>query len=159
FDALLDSLDDDALALPTENGLSVHELVAHVEAVDRAFVGEADDPRYGFIGAAEVAAITHEMLPQHAGESFAETVTRFRRTRRELVELADRLPQSQRLAGYGRDDSLVIRAFETWTHGDDIRRAVGRADAPPDAAVMRTMTELAMQSLPLAMAARGTDRS
>ncbi len=159
FDAVLDALEPDMLELPTANGLSVRELVAHVEAVDRAFVAEADELRYGFIGASEVAVITDETLPQYAGESFAETVARFRRTRRELIELADRLPESQRFAGYMRDDTLVIRAFETWTHGDDIRRAIGLPDAPPNAASMHRMGELAMQSLPLAMAVRGTDRS
>ncbi len=159
FDALLDALDADMLELPTENGLSVHDLVAHVEAVDRAFVAEADDARYGFIGADEVAVITEETLPQHADESFAQTLARFRSTRRELIELADRLPESQRLAGYERDDALVIRAFETWTHDDDIRRATGLPGSPPNPAAIRRMAELAMQSLPLAMAVRGTDRS
>jgi uncharacterized protein (TIGR03083 family) len=159
FDALIDTLDAEALELPTENGLSIHALVAHVEAVDRAFVNEADNPRYGFIGANEAEVITHEMLPQYAGESFAETVTRFRRTRRDLIELGDRLPESQRLGGYQRDHTLVIRAFETWTHSDDIRRATGLDEVPPIPAAMRTMADLAMHSLPLAMAVRGTDRS
>jgi uncharacterized protein (TIGR03083 family) len=159
FEELIDGLDPDVLELPTENGLSVRELVAHIEAIDRAFVTEADTPQYGFIGAAEVSAITHETLPQHAGESFAETVTRFRRTRRELIGLAERLPESQRLAGYRRDDTLVICAFETWTHNDDIRRVIGLSDSPPAATVIHAMADLAMQSLPLAMAVRGTDRS
>jgi uncharacterized protein (TIGR03083 family) len=159
FDAMLDALQPEMLELRTENGLSVHELVAHVEAVDRAFVDEADNARYGFIGAAEAALITDEVLPQHAGEPFAETVARFRRTRRELIELADRIPESHRLAGYARDDTLVIRAFETWTHCDDIARATGLPAVPSNAASMHRMAELAMHSLPLAMAVRGTDRS
>jgi len=159
FDELLTSLDDAALGLPTENGLTVHSLVAHVEAVDRAFAAEADNPRFGFIGANEVEAITAEALPSCDGESFAETVTRFRRTRSELAGLAERVPESQRLGGYRRDDTLVVRAFETWTHGDDIRRAIGLTNSPPAASVMHRMAELAMHSMPLAMAVSGTDRS
>ncbi len=158
FDALLATLRDSDLDAVTDNGLSIRDLVAHVEAVDRAFVAEVDTPRYGLIGGSEVEAITRDALPQHAGESFAETVTRFRRTRSELVSLGDRVPADHRVAGYRRDDTLVIRAFETWTHHDDIERALGRDRTLPAPAVMRAMAELAAHSMPLAMAVRGTDR-
>jgi uncharacterized protein (TIGR03083 family) len=158
FDALLGTIDADELDLVTHNGLSVRDLVSHVEAIDRAFVGEADRTEQRLIGAAEVTEITAEHLSDHAGESFAETVTRFRRTRADLIGLADTVPAEHRVAGYGRDDSLVIRAFETWTHDDDIRRALGRDEAIPAPAVMRAMAELSIHSMPLAMAVRGTAR-
>jgi uncharacterized protein (TIGR03083 family) len=154
FEELLDSIGDDDLGAVTENGLTVHELVAHVEAIDRAFIDSAASGT--FIGAGEVETITHAVLSEHVGESFATTVTRFRSTRRDLIALGDHAPADQRIGGYGSGDSLVIRAFETWTHHDDIRHVLGRGEAPAPAAVMRTMTELAMRSLPLAMAARGT---
>jgi hypothetical protein len=73
-----------------------------------------------------------------------------------LGGLRDRLPADRRVAGYGRDNTLVVRAFETWTHHDDARRALGRDVDLPAAEVMRTMAELAMRSLPLALAVRGT---
>jgi uncharacterized protein (TIGR03083 family) len=154
FDALLDTIGDDDLAAVTANGLTVHELVSHVEAIDRAFIDAAASG--AFIGAGEVATITHDVLPQHVGESFATTVTRFRRTRQDLIALGAAGGTDARIGGYRSGDSLVIRAFETWTHNDDIRKALGREDAPVAPAVMRTMAELAMQSMPLAMAARGT---
>jgi uncharacterized protein (TIGR03083 family) len=156
FDALLATLADGDVDAVTYNGLSVRDLVSHVEAIDRAFVGEADRSKYKLIGAAEVEEITAETLPEHAGESFAETVTRFRRTRADLVGLADRVPPEKRLGGYTRDDTLVIRAFETWTHHDDIRHALGREEALAAPAVIRAMAELSIRSLPLAMAVRGT---
>jgi uncharacterized protein (TIGR03083 family) len=158
FQSFLATLSDDDLAAVTHNGLSVHDLVAHLEAIDRAFVSEADTPTRAYIGPNDVAEITAEDLPQHRGESFAETVTRFRRTREQLIGLGDRLPAERTLAGYSRDSTLVIRAFETWTHHDDIRRAVGRDEALPAPAVMRAMAELSVGSLPLALAVRGTAR-
>jgi hypothetical protein len=79
-------------------------------------------------------AITDAHAARHAGESFAETVTRFRRTRAELIELGDALAADEHLGGYWRDDLLVIRAFETWTHNDDIRRVLGRDNEAPAAA-------------------------
>jgi len=157
FDRFLSTIEPAHLAVRTENGLTVHELVQHVEAVDRAFVEAARRGSPAFIGADEAASITAAELPEHAGESFAQTITRLRGTRRELVGLRDEIPPEQRVAGYRRDDALVIRAFETWTHDDDIRRALGHDLAVPDAAVMRTMAELAMATLPLAMAARGLE--
>ena len=156
FDELLDTVDEVDLDAITHNGLTVRELVAHVEAIDRAFVDAAETADHPFIGADQVAVITAEALPAHAGEPFAETVTRFRRTRADLVGLADRSEVPERVAGYRRDDTLVIRAFETWTHHDDIRRALGREEAHPAPAVVRTMADLSMRSLPLAMASRGT---
>ncbi len=156
FDALLGTIAEGELNEITHNGLSVHELVSHVEAIDRAFVAAADRAEYAFIGPAEVETITAATLPEHEGEPFAETVTRFRRTRADLVDVADRVPLDKRVAGYGRDDTLVIRAFETWTHHDDICHALGRDETVPAPAVMRAMAELAMRSMPLAMSVRGT---
>jgi uncharacterized protein (TIGR03083 family) len=155
FESFLSNLGEADLEARTENGLTVRELVQHVEAIDRAFVEAADDPSVAYIGPDDVAVITARALPGRVGEPFAETIERFRSTRRELAGLYERLPEAQRVAGYGRDSTLVVRAFETWTHHDDARRALGRDVARPDAAVMRTMAELAMKLLPLALAARG----
>jgi uncharacterized protein (TIGR03083 family) len=159
FDSFLSTVEEGDLETPTENGLTVRELVQHVEAIDRAFVEAAADPAHAHIGPDEVEVITASDLAGRVGEPFAETVTRFRRTRGRLAGLREQLPADQRVAGYSRDDTLVIRAFETWTHHDDVRRALGRDAALPDAEVMRTMAELAMKSLPLALAVRGSARS
>jgi uncharacterized protein (TIGR03083 family) len=158
FASFLSTIGERDLEVRTENGLTVRELVQHLEAIDRAFVDAARDPKSAYIGPEEVEAITARDLAGRAGEPFAETVTRFRRTRRELAGLRDRLPAEQRVAGHRRDDTLVIRAFETWTHHDDARRALDREVGLPAPEVMRTMAELAMQSLPLALAARGVAR-
>jgi uncharacterized protein (TIGR03083 family) len=155
FDRFLNTLDDADLAAPTYNGLTVQQLVQHVEVIDRAFVEAASDPASTFIGSEQVETITAGDLQRRVDEPFAETVTRFRRTRARLMALHDDVPVDQRIAGYRRDDTLVIRAFETWTHHDDIERALDRQVTEPDAAAMRTMAELAMKSLPLALAVRG----
>jgi uncharacterized protein (TIGR03083 family) len=157
FDELLATISESDLDTVTHNGLRVHELVAHIEAIDRVFVLEADAPRRAYIGPDDVAAITHEDLPVHAGEAFADTVERYRRTRASLIGLADRVSADTRLAGFTRDDTLVVRAFETWTHHDDIRRALGRDEIVPAPEVMRAMAELSMASLPLAMVVRGRE--
>ena len=155
FEELLDSLDPADLCAVTYNGLTVRELVAHVAIVDEAFVAEAAESKRAFIGADAVVEITGAALPEMVDWSFAQIRDRFRRARQALIDLDAALPATTRLGGYSLSSVLVIRAFETWTHYDDIVAALGRAEEATDAPVLRTMAELAIQTLPLAMAAKG----
>ena len=50
---------------------------------------------------------------------------------------------------------LIVRAFELWTHENDIRRAMGWAASVPDPSTLRLMTELAARLLPQAGAGLG----
>lgn len=50
---------------------------------------------------------------------------------------------------------LLIRAFETWTHGDDIRRAIGAEMSPPPVASALTMAHAACGFVPALLAAHG----
>jgi hypothetical protein len=50
---------------------------------------------------------------------------------------------------------LVARAFELWTHENDIRAATGLPPAVPDVATLRLMTQLAARLLPAAAARTG----
>jgi uncharacterized protein (TIGR03083 family) len=43
---------------------------------------------------------------------------------------------------------FVVRAFELWTHADDIRRALGRPLEDPPPAALRTMADRAVRGLP-----------
>jgi uncharacterized protein (TIGR03083 family) len=153
FDLLLDGLDEQGLALTTENGLSVRDLVAHVAIVDEAFVAAIGATSY--IGAAEVEAVTRAELPATAGWSFEQVRERYRRARAALIDLDAQFAGDSRVGGYRLSSVLVIRAFETWTHGHDIALATGHAEAPAEPPVLRTMADLAVATLPLALAARG----
>jgi hypothetical protein len=50
---------------------------------------------------------------------------------------------------------LIVRAFELWTHDDDIRRVAGLPLTEPDRPTLRLMTELAAGLLPHAAARMG----
>jgi uncharacterized protein (TIGR03083 family) len=74
------------------------------------------------------------------------------------------LDRPVRLAGPGRPvarplrDALVQRAFETWTHRDDIGTAIGLPQpAPPPEQVLR-IVDLAARLLPEALRRHGTSR-
>jgi uncharacterized protein (TIGR03083 family) len=156
FETLLDSLTPADLEVGTFNGLNVRDLVAHVGIVDEAFVREAQpDGPWPFIGAAAVAAITEAGLPSTAGLTFAQVRDRYLQARRGLIDLGARLPADTRVGGYSLKSALVIRAFETWTHCHDVAVATSRPEPPAEPPVLRTMADLAVQTLPLALAARG----
>jgi uncharacterized protein (TIGR03083 family) len=150
---LLDTLDETDLAKPTENGLTVRDLVTHVALIDEAFVASADDHQT-FIDAASVERITTAHLSETAGWSFPQIRERADRARGSLISLAG-MPDDTRVGGYSLSSALVIRAFETWTHCHDIALATGKPEPAVEAPVLRTMAELAVQTLPLALAARG----
>jgi len=50
---------------------------------------------------------------------------------------------------------MVLRAFEVWTHDDDIRRAVGRPLDAPDGARLALMSDLAVNAVPLGLLMTG----
>ncbi len=156
FVTLLDSLTPADLDAVTYNGLTVRELVAHLAIIDEAFVAGADESASPvLIGAAQVETLTGAELPATENLSFEEICARFYVARQALVDLERTLPETARVGGYSLGSALVIRAFETWTHHDDIVAATGRAEAPIEGPVLRTMSELAIQTLPVALAAKG----
>ena len=156
FAALLESLTPADLDAVTFNGLTVRELVAHVAIIDEAFVTSAGEPdNHVIIVADYVEALTEAELPAIADWSFEQICARFYAARRALVDLDGQLSPQARVGGYSVEAALVIRTFETWTHHDDIVAAVGRPEQEVEPPVMRTMSELAIQTLPLALAAKG----
>jgi uncharacterized protein (TIGR03083 family) len=55
--------------------------------------------------------------------------------------------------------ALLVRAFETWTHADDIRRAIGAGMVVPPPASLLTMVHAACGFVPTMLAVRGVDHS
>lgn len=55
-------------------------------------------------------------------------------------------------------DALVQRAFETWTHRDDVARAAGLAQATPQPAEVRRIVDLSVRVLPDALRTAGVVR-
>lgn len=69
------------------------------------------------------------------------------------VRMAGRTPQWRPLR-----DALVQRAFETWIHADDVRRALGRPSSPPPPEDVSTIVALGVRLLPLALRSLGRER-
>jgi uncharacterized protein (TIGR03083 family) len=156
---VLSTLPGNAWSIPVLRDLDVQGLVGHLTGVEddvqRALAGEAD------VACADHIASTQTAALEQAGRSTEDT----RRQWRDAVDrtLADvegadldavvpvhgmRLPLGS---------LLVVRAFELWTHENDIRSVVGLARSVPDPATLRLMTDLAVRLLPYGVA-RATEQ-
>ena len=155
----LEALAPDAVEVVTHNGLTIRELVAHLAAIDEVFVEEltAAAPARPFIDATSVIDITREALDRAGNKPFAELFREWRATRGKLRDAAAASPD-RHVMGYSVSDALVIRAFETWTHLDDVRRTTARETYVPRPAVVRSMADLSMRVVPYALAVNGMAR-
>ncbi len=162
FDAVLDEMTDGSLDVRTFNGLTVRELVIHLASMESTVAQ--------VIGRPTVPDVTELDIERRT----AIFVERFRdRPLRDVREVwrasVDAIRQwfvgeppdtSVHVFGItvGRDSLLVTRAFETWTHTDDLRRVLGRDLEPPPPSTLRRMADLSVTSMPAALEVAGRAR-
>jgi uncharacterized protein (TIGR03083 family) len=134
---------------------TVHGLVAHLLQIERYFarvVGGAgapvgDERDHLALGAAEI----EEELTRRPAEAVADwrAVVDGLRPALAGADLHRALQFHEWPMSLG--SLLVARAFELWTHADDIRRAQGEGVVTPSAADIRVMSATSVGSLPLAV--------
>ena len=155
FYTVLCFLDDDHWHTPVLRGLDVQGLVGHLigveEDVHRALAGDPDVADAEHVESTDAAALGQ------AGRRPAQTRADWRRAVDRTLDLVRPADAGSRVAVYGLrlpvTALLVVRAFELWTHENDIRQAVGWAPSVPDPSTLRLMTDLAARLLPHAAAA------
>jgi len=156
---LLDSLPVDALDRPTANGLSIGELVVHLASMESA-VAETVGLEQSVTDETEVVARTERYL-EVAGD---DPLVTGRRVWREAVDALDAWAVAGGEQGglpwngftVSRRTLLATRAFETWTHDDDIRDALGRDREVPHPLELGVMSDIAVNILPFCLDAAGT---
>jgi uncharacterized protein (TIGR03083 family) len=157
FYGLLCALGDDDWGRPALRGLDVQALVGHLIGVEhdvhRALRG---DP--GVAGADHVGS-TQAEAERQAGRRPAQTRAEWRRAADTTLDLVPAGGEAAEVAVHGLrlpvGALLVARAFELWTHENDIRVAAGLPPSVPDAPALRLMCELAVRLLPYAAARAG----
>ena len=133
----------------------MRDLVTHVAIIDEAFVAAADRPERVHRRRLRRGAITAAQLPETADWSFEQIRDRVR---------AGRVPRSSTSTRSARDDarvggySRVVGARDPRVRDVDAlprHRASrpSRPEPPAEPPVLRTMADLAVQTLPLALAA------
>ncbi len=148
---LLCTLGDQDWLTPVIRGLDVQALVGHL-------IGVEDDVHRCLSGDPAVAEADHVESTQpaaarQAGRPPAQTRTEWRRAADRTLSLVHAFGDLDReVAVHGMrlplGALLVVRAFELWTHDNDIRRAAGLPASVPDASTLRLMSELAARLLP-----------
>jgi uncharacterized protein (TIGR03083 family) len=160
FYGLLCALGDDDWRLPVLRGLDVQCLVGHL-------IGVEDDVRRCLSGDPQVADASHidstqPAAARQAGRPAAQTRAEWRRAAGRTLDMVRALGgPGGKVAVHGMrlplGALLIVRAFELWTHDNDIRRAAGLPPSVPDPSTLRLMTGLAARLLPHAAARTGLD--
>jgi uncharacterized protein (TIGR03083 family) len=159
FAGLLSALTSTAWHIPVLRDLDVQGLVGHLTGVEddvqRALAGDPD------VAGADHVASTQRAARQQLGRAPEETRRAWRaavdRTLAEVraADLDAVAPMHGMQLPLGA--LLVVRAFELWTHENDIRVVVGLPASVPDPATLRLMTDLAVRLLPHGVARVSAD--
>lgn len=144
---------------------SIHGLVAHLLQIERHTARQ-----FGLDGSLDERPQPH--LAVGSDEIARELADEPTHTRDRWWHAVQRLEEHLRSDGYDPaapaplhgwpftcDSALVARAFELWTHGDDVRRATGRPLDVPSPGELRTMSTLSVSSLPLVVPTIAPDAS
>ncbi len=161
--ALLDTVPDDGWDRPVAAyPWTVRELVGHLVAIERysaSFLHQADATDLTDLAdEADHLAMSEPVIAELAERPVGDVVAEWRRLAQAnaahvLALDDDALDRPMPLHGipFRVTTAIVARAFELWTHADDIRRALGRpVEGPPPAVVHRMATE-SVSSLPAAV--------
>jgi uncharacterized protein (TIGR03083 family) len=156
LEALLDTVPQDALDVRTFNGLTVHELVIHLAAMESSLAAALGVPTLPDIVESGVEARTAAFIDRYRDRPVRDARALWRESvdavRRWAVDPAHADSHFHWLALHlSRDSMLVARSFETWTHADDIRRALGRPLEPPDPRSIGRMAHLSVTAMPAAL--------
>jgi len=155
---MLCALDDADWRRPVLRGLDVQHLIGHLTGVEedmrRCLSG---DPA---VAEADHVGSTQPWATRQAGQPPASTRAEWRGAADRALALArEQADLHAEVALHGMrlplGALLIVRAFELWTHDNDIRQAAGLPPAVPDASTLRLMTGLAAQLLPYGAARAG----
>jgi len=155
---MLCALDDEDWRCTVLRGLDVQQLIGHLTGVE-------EDMRRCLSGDPAVAQADHidstqPWATRQAGQPPASTRAGWRAAADRGLALArEHGDLNAEVALHGMRLTLgallIVRAFELWTHDNDIRRATGLPPAVPDASTLRLMTGLAARLLPHGAARAG----
>ena len=152
---LLSDLADEEWARPvTPYRWSVHGLVAHLLVIENYTAGQlglaeptANEAHHLELGADVIAT----ELRQPPVSTASRWLARAQATATAVLDDRAELPDEITLHGwpFSTEGALVARAFEIWTHADDIRRATRRPLSVPRAGDLRAMSSFSVGALPL----------
>jgi uncharacterized protein (TIGR03083 family) len=157
---VIETLPDDALDLPTAAGITARELVVHAAAQESLVaqgIGRSPVPDLVDV---DIDARTAALVERQRDRPLEESVAIWRASvEANRAWSSDPANVEATIPWLGVDlprrDVLVIRAFETWIHTDDLRQAAGRPAVVPEARHIARMADLSGRTLGLGLALTG----
>ena len=151
---VIDELPTAALDKITANGLTAHDLVVHMAAQESLLAHEAGVPVLPEIVETDIDARTAALLGSYEDRPVSDAAALW-----QQAVAANHAWATDNVGGHvtwrgipmTRDDAIVVRAFETWIHTDDLRRVAGFDLEPPAPHELSVMSELASRILPIAL--------
>jgi uncharacterized protein (TIGR03083 family) len=152
FDAVASSLASRDWAVPVLRDLDAQGLVGHLIGVEEAFQEALSGapPAPG----GHVEATTGAVFAQR-GAAPATTFARWRDATNRTLGMLDGRDPTETVELFGiplpLDAMLIIRAFELWTHEEDLLRALERPLRDPEVERLQRMVDLVVDFLPLVL--------
>jgi uncharacterized protein (TIGR03083 family) len=152
FYGLLCALSEPDWHRPVLRDLDIQGLVGHLIGVEedthRCLAG---DP---LVADADHVESTQPAAVRQAGRTPGETRAEWRQAADRTLRLVDGVEDVMAMVGvHGMHLPIcalfVVRAFELWTHENDIRHAAWLPESVPDPSTLRLMTALAARLLPV----------
>lgn len=154
FAAAVAALPRGALRVITANGLSARDLVVHMAAQESLFAQTIGRPVMGSVTETDIDARTDAVLTELADCSLDDVTQVWRAAvdtnLRWAIDACDDTAD-WRGVEMSRDDALVVRAFETWVHAEDLRRVGGLESRVPPTAQLALMADLAGRVLAVSL--------
>jgi uncharacterized protein (TIGR03083 family) len=163
LDDVLGSIGADDWHRPALRDLDVQGLVGHLIGVEHGFLYALDAPDDAHADDDHVESTNRHATGQR-GRDAGDTLEDWRAVVGDStarVGVAEGQPNGldRTVALYGLrvplGTLLVVRAFELWTHEEDVRRSTAQPLDEPDPASLRLMTTLAVNFVPAGLARAG----
>lgn len=154
FEDAVDLVTDTALDATTTNGLSARDLVIHEAAQESLMAQAVGDTPVPEIAVTNIDARTAAFVDKLDGRPLDDAVALWRASVDANCAWANGPAENTanwRGFELDRNDAIVLRAFETWIHTDDLRRVVGLAGVPPEPQHLALMSDLAGRTLSMAL--------
>jgi uncharacterized protein (TIGR03083 family) len=159
FAAVVATLRPEDLAVRTANGLSVRDLLIHLAAMESMVSEGLGTPVTTIEAGTDVEKRTARFVEALAVRPVDDVLAIWRDGIDGVLQWAATGAPRGLLPWLGvevqRDTLLISRAFETWIHADDVRRALGRPLEPPRPADLHAMADFSLRNLPIWMELTG----
>jgi uncharacterized protein (TIGR03083 family) len=150
FAGAIDALRDGELDATTTNGLCARDLVIHEAAQESLLAQAVGVSPLPEISETDIDARTAAFVEHFDGRSLDDAIDLWNTAVDANCTWASTTVESSanwRGLDLPVDDAIVVRAFETWIHTDDLRRVAGLPGEPPAPHHLALMSDLAGRAL------------